>query len=215
MIKVLKVFYRFLLKKKGTFIFFLVLVVVASSLSAIQPYFYKLFVEAIPTGNYQNLIYILFAYVGVKVAELFFSVINFIVGDMIMIESSKDARASIFKHVQDLDFAFHSSKSTGSLISAFKRGDGAFYSFFHSIHHRILEIGVGVVVMVIFLSQLDWKAAKNKTTIIIAHRLSTVKRADKIVVMEKGRIAEVGSHKELLSKKGSLYSHFWGLQTRA
>ena len=56
--------------------------------------------------------------------------------------------------------------------------------------------------------------SKGKTLIIIAHRLSTIMRADKIVVMEEGKIKEVGSHKELLSKPDSLYSHFWNLQIK-
>jgi ABC-type multidrug transport system fused ATPase/permease subunit len=59
-----------------------------------------------------------------------------------------------------------------------------------------------------------WKARRGKTTIIIAHRLSTVMRADKIVVMEHGKIKEVGSHESLLKNKDSLYSHFWNLQIK-
>ena len=42
----------------------------------------------------------------------------------------------------------------------------------------------------------------GRTTLIVAHRLSTVQRADRIVVLEKGRVAEVGSHQELLRKQG-------------
>lgn len=53
---------------------------------------------------------------------------------------------------------------------------------------------------------------KNKTTIIIAHRLSTVKNADKIVVMNNGEIAESGTHTELI-QKGGIYSQLWKLQT--
>ncbi|MBD2499950.1 ABC transporter ATP-binding protein [Anabaena azotica] len=49
------------------------------------------------------------------------------------------------------------------------------------------------------------------TTIIIAHRLSTVREADKIVVLDKGRIAEVGSHEELLLHEG-IYSRLHSLQ---
>ena len=46
---------------------------------------------------------------------------------------------------------------------------------------------------------------KGKTAIVIAHRLSTVKNADQIVVLEKGKIIEKGSHKQLVALKGSYY----------
>jgi ABC-type multidrug transport system fused ATPase/permease subunit len=52
---------------------------------------------------------------------------------------------------------------------------------------------------------------RNRTTIVIAHRLSTVRRADTIVVMEHGRIAEIGSHTELLAR-GGLYKYLYELQ---
>jgi subfamily B ATP-binding cassette protein MsbA len=52
---------------------------------------------------------------------------------------------------------------------------------------------------------------RNRTTIVIAHRLSTVRRADMIVVMERGRIVETGSHLELLARDG-LYRRLYELQ---
>jgi len=55
------------------------------------------------------------------------------------------------------------------------------------------------------------KLMKNRTSIIIAHRLSTVTHADKILVMDKGRIVEIGKHEELLSKDG-LYAQLIKLQ---
>ena len=45
-------------------------------------------------------------------------------------------------------------------------------------------------------------AMKNRTIVIIAHRLSTVTDADKIIVLDKGRIVEMGTHQELLQKNG-------------
>jgi ABC-type multidrug transport system fused ATPase/permease subunit len=53
-----------------------------------------------------------------------------------------------------------------------------------------------------------WKLIKNRTTIIIAHRLSTVKKADKIVFLKDGKVAEEGTHQELMEKKGLYYKHF-------
>ncbi len=46
---------------------------------------------------------------------------------------------------------------------------------------------------------------KGKTAVIIAHRLSTVKNADKIVVLDRGRIVEEGSHAELVARSGEYY----------
>ena len=55
------------------------------------------------------------------------------------------------------------------------------------------------------------KLIKNKTTIIIAHRLSTVMKADFILVLEKGSVVQMGRHEQLL-KKGGLYQKLWQLQ---
>jgi ATP-binding cassette subfamily B protein len=49
------------------------------------------------------------------------------------------------------------------------------------------------------------KLVKNRTTIAIAHRLATLRHADRLVVIDRGCIAEVGSHKELLEKRGIYY----------
>ena len=54
-------------------------------------------------------------------------------------------------------------------------------------------------------------AAQNHTTLAIAHRLSTIVDADRILVMEHGRIVEQGSHHDLLAQQG-LYSRMWKLQ---
>ena len=52
---------------------------------------------------------------------------------------------------------------------------------------------------------------RKKTMLIIAHRLATVKNCDKIIVMDKGKIIEQGTHKELLEKKGQYY-RLWEMQ---
>jgi ABC-type transport system involved in Fe-S cluster assembly fused permease/ATPase subunit len=57
-------------------------------------------------------------------------------------------------------------------------------------------------------------AARNKTSLVIAHRLSTVVNADEIIVLRDGQIAERGSHIALLEKAG-LYAQMWNRQREA
>jgi ATP-binding cassette, subfamily B, heavy metal transporter len=56
--------------------------------------------------------------------------------------------------------------------------------------------------------------SKNRTTLVIAHRLSTVINADEIIVLDKGRITERGTHNALLRKKG-IYARLWNRQREA
>ena len=53
---------------------------------------------------------------------------------------------------------------------------------------------------------------RNRTTVVIAHRLSTVRRADKIIVVERGRIIETGTHTELLARSKGQYKRLYELQ---
>lgn len=148
-------------------------VVLAGVFENISPYFYKLFVDAIPHLNYQELLRILVFYMLASIASLLFIEISFWVGDKVTIDSAKRARQTIFAWVQDLDFIFHTNKSTGSLISIFKRGDGAYFDFFFTVHHRILDIAVSIGVMFYFFISLDPRIAIITAASIVVTLIAT------------------------------------------
>ena len=55
-------------------------------------------------------------------------------------------------------------------------------------------------------------ATKGCTTVLISHRFSTVRHADRICVVEHGRVVELGSHDELIATDGGRYRHMFELQ---
>ena len=65
----------------------------------------------------------------------------------------------------------------------------------------------------IMIQQALENLMKNKTVIAIAHRLSTLRSMDRIIVLDKGKIIEDGSPQKLLNKKDSLFKHLYDLQT--
>ena len=59
-----------------------------------------------------------------------------------------------------------------------------------------------------------WEAARGRTTIAVAHRLSTIAKADKIYVLNEGGVVEEGRHEALIARNG-LYAALWRRQTEA
>lgn len=57
-----------------------------------------------------------------------------------------------------------------------------------------------------------WKLMEGRTAIVIAHRLSTIQKMDRIIVMDDGRVAEEGTHKELIRQNG-IYANLWSHQS--
>src|SRR3989338_11120407 len=105
--KVYRTYYHFLLKYKWRFVVLAILVITTGIAGAVQPYFYKLFVDAIPRSNQKELFWILGTFIAVKVLEIILNVFKYIAGDWVALPAGRDLRLTVFKKIQDLDFAYH------------------------------------------------------------------------------------------------------------
>lgn len=155
MIKILKIFYKFFFEKKFWAVLFIVFVVASPIIDSLSPYFFKLFVDAIPSFNQELIFRILTSFMILRGVAMVIEIGKYQVGDILGVDASAKVMSSIFKHIHKLDFAFHSTKSSGSLISAFKRGDGAFFNLYFSIHFRIIEVMVRFIVLLYFFNSLN------------------------------------------------------------
>lgn len=147
-------FYRFILRYKLSFAVFIVTLVASAILENLSPYLLKLLVDNASRGNYEVLFKLLLGLVGMRIISNLIDSLSNYLGDMVQIPAARDARMAVFKKIQDLDFAFHVNKNTGSLISAFRRGDGAFFNLFMNFHQDVLKTVVSLGVVLFFFSKI-------------------------------------------------------------
>lgn len=152
--KIILKYLSFLWNYKLRFIFYLLILIIWAILSNIQPYFYKLFIDRFSEGDI-NAVFRLFKIVAlIGVLGIIVEQIGHILGDWLLIPAMEDIRLKIFKKIQDLDFVFHVNKSTGSLISAVKRGQGSLWNLFYEIRN-ITRLVIGFLVIIFFFSRLN------------------------------------------------------------
>lgn len=155
MFSVYKKYYHFLLFYRWQFVLFMIFLVGLSITESIHPYFYKLFVDNIPEGDFYVLFQILVAYSIVRVFQLVLDIFTYFFGDAVLLPAARDARMAVFKKIQDLDFAYHLTRSTGSMISSIKRGDMAFFNLHHAINIKMVRIFINFIVLMIVFVQIQ------------------------------------------------------------
>ncbi len=159
MFKTYQRYYQFLWVYKWQMILFTIFLVGMSITESVYPYFFKLFIDAIPLKNPSVLLQILIVYVGIRLVKLVFDIATSFTGDLALLEMARDVRVAVFKKIQDLDFAFHLTRSTGSMISAIKRGDMAVFNFFHVVNINLVRAIIGFIVLLVLFVQLKIEIA--------------------------------------------------------
>lgn len=160
MFKIFKRYYSFIFRYKWRCLAFAVSLLVSNIAWSFLPTFYRSFTHAIiEHSSLEVLLQILFAYIGMRFLELIGHIFTYAFADFIVIPSSRDARIAVVKKIQELDFAFHVTRSTGGLISAIKRGDGAFFGMNHALNIQLAGVFLKFIFMVYLLSNVRWQVA--------------------------------------------------------
>ncbi len=124
-------------------------------LETIRPFWLKEIVDNTLSQNQPQVLFFLFLFGVSTVGGNLVSAFSYYLGDKIMISTAREIRQSIFQKVLELDFAYHVNKSTGSLISAFRRGDSAIYTVFQSLHQELFRVLIALLVTLFFLFRVS------------------------------------------------------------
>ena len=170
MVKTLKTFYSFLVRYKGAFALHLLVLVLVAILENLSPYIYKLLVDSVTEGKFQKVFSFLFIFIALQIIANLGNALSHFLSDRVYIPSSSDARITVFRKIQELDFSFHSDKHTGSLISIFKRGDSAYESFFDSFN-EILRIFVSLLVVLFFFGKVAFSIMSVMIIIFVVNTI--------------------------------------------
>ncbi|MBD3362518.1 ATP-binding cassette domain-containing protein [Candidatus Dojkabacteria bacterium] len=147
MFRVLKSIFRLIYKYRYVYLAALLLIVIASILTNIRPLIIREIVNEIENEIYTDGYKLFIILIFITFIQIIIRSIAIYVSDIVLLKATKDLRVKVFEHLHKLDFAYHSDKSSGSLISLFKRGEGAFLSFYDHINLWALETILDFVFM--------------------------------------------------------------------
>lgn len=152
-------FYKLLSPYKWRMLPFLAVLTVAVAAESVRPYWLKLILESADIGDSRGITLYFILFGASIIGSNLISALSFAMGDTVMVPFTCSVREQVFKKVLDLDFAYHAGKSTGSLISAFRRGDSAVFDMFFNIHQELYRVVINLLVTVYFLWLASWEMA--------------------------------------------------------
>ena len=159
LVKRFKEFLLFFGQYKWRMVIFLSVTVTAVVLETVRPYWLKMILDSVENGN-EEIVLKFFILFGISmVISNWINALSYFIGDGVIIPMSRRIRETIFQKVLELDFAYHTEKSTGSLISAFRRGDNAVFSIFDSVFYELFRVLISLIITTVFLYQASAEMA--------------------------------------------------------
>lgn len=147
--------YRFIFGRPHPFVFGSMLMVIGFALTNAAPFFVKWLTEAVQAHDLNQALLLVLYFGLVLLVSNMFTNLAYYITDKNMVGVSTDIAHAVLTHIHNLDFAYHTNKSSGRLISIMKRGDDAFFSYYDTLNRSFLNIFLGFVIMIGAFSQLQ------------------------------------------------------------
>ncbi len=151
---VFKRLYHFIWQRKWPFLLGTIPMVIAMILSNLSPFFIKWLTQAVQNGNLDRAFDLVLLFGLTLITSNLFDNLAYFITDRNMVGTSTDIAKAVLAHIHNLDFAYHTNKSSGRLISLMKRGDDAFFAYYDIINRQFLSLLVSFTVMFTAFAQL-------------------------------------------------------------
>ena len=144
--KTFRIFYSFIWKYKGYFIASVLTSFFSTALGNFTPFIYRYLVDNFYNFTISTFLSVAGVYGATRIGMIVFGNISGFLGAKYVNPALVDSRVKVFGHLQDLDFAFHTTKKSGELISKIKRGDGAFSNIDQDLNGEFFDDLVRLII---------------------------------------------------------------------
>ncbi|KXK25979.1 MAG: putative multidrug export ATP-binding/permease protein [candidate division WS6 bacterium OLB20] len=174
MLKILRIFYRYNLRYPYAFVAGAIILVLSRVAANAATYQFRFLVDSLQPFSIDLLVQALGVYIAIRVANVILETIADTVNDIYFINSARDVRTDIFAHLHKLDYAYHATKRSGSLISAMKRGDSAFFSMNIEINRNLVRLFINFIIVSAIFWTLNPKMLAVVVVIVFVNLLTTM-----------------------------------------
>lgn len=150
-------FYKYCLKRKWSFFGSILFLTIAVTITTLIRFSISILAESIENNEFNVFQNVIILIVIGYLLNTFFNIISALLLDRYLINASKLIRQEVMKRLHNLDFKYHVNKNSGSLISAFKRGDSALFGLAGEINDGILRLLLQFIFLLITFATVDYK----------------------------------------------------------
>lgn len=151
---VIRRLYQFILAKPLPFIVGMLIMTVGMALGNLAPFFVKWLTQAVQAGDLDHAYQLVLWFGGILLFGNLIENAAYILTDDNMATTSTNITQAVLTHIHNLDFSYHTNKSSGKLISLMKRGDEGFFSYYDILNRQFVQIALSFIVMFGAFSQL-------------------------------------------------------------